>query len=81
MTELGVVGFALFATLLTHCFLQLRRALAGSPELARVSFAVLVALVALLVGCLFMPHKDLRYLWLLIALAIQCGRIRAGERA
>jgi O-antigen ligase len=80
MTELGVVGFTIFTVLLSHCFLQLRRALAGSPELARVALAVLVALVALLVGCFFMPHKDLRYLWLLIALAIQCGRIRAGER-
>lgn len=81
MTELGIVGFAIFATLLTHCFLQLRRALAGSPDLARVCLAVAVALVALLVGCFFMPHKDMRYLWLMIALAIQCGRIRAGERA
>jgi O-antigen ligase len=79
MTELGVVGFAICACLITHCLLQLRRALAGSPELARVSFAVLVGLVALLVGCFFMPHKDMRYLWLMIALAIQCGRIRSGE--
>lgn len=80
MTEYGVVGFAIFAVLLTHCFLQLRRAIAASPDLARIAFPVLVAFVALLVGCFFMPHKDMRYLWLVIALAIQCGRVRAGER-
>lgn len=79
MTEYGVVGFAIFATLLTHCLLQMRRAISGSPELARVAFAVLVAFVALLIACFFMPHKDLRYLWLVIALAVQCGRIRAAQ--
>ena len=40
---------------------------------------MLVALVALLVACFFMPHKDLRYLWLILAMAIQCGRLRAAE--
>jgi O-antigen ligase len=78
-TEYGLVGFAIFALLLTHCVLALRRAMAGSDELRRIAFAVLVALVALLVACFFMPHKDLRYLWLILAMAIQCGRLRAGE--
>lgn len=77
--EYGLVGFVIFAALLTHCLLQLRRALAGSDELRRPAFAVLLALAALLVGAVFMPHKDLRYLWLVLAMAIQCGRLRAGE--
>lgn len=77
--EYGIVGFAIFATLLTHCLLALRRALAGSDDIARIALAVLIALVALLVGCFFMPHKDFRYLWLVLALAIQCGRLRAAQ--
>ena len=80
MTEFGVVGFVIAALLVVHALLQLRRALAGSEALRRIAFGVLVALVALLVGAFFMPHKDLRYLWLVLAMAIQCGRIRAAER-
>lgn len=79
MTEFGVVGFVIAALLVTHALLQLRRALAGSAELRRIAFGTLVALVALLVGAFFMPHKDFRYLWLVLAMAIQCGRIRAAE--
>lgn len=78
-TEYGLVGFAIFAALLVHTIRAARRGLSGSPALAQASLAVIVALVALLVACFFMPHKDLRYLWLVIALAIQCGRLRAGE--
>lgn len=77
--EYGLVGLAIFASLLTHCLLSLRRAFGGSDELRRTASAVLVALVALLVACVFMPHKDLRYLWLVLAMAIQCGRLRTGE--
>ena len=78
-TEYGLVGFAIFAALLLHAFGAARRGLSGSPALAQASLAVIVAFVALLVACFFMPHKDFRYLWLVIALAIQCGRLRAGE--
>ncbi len=79
--EYGLVGFVIFAALLLHAIRAARRGLSGSPALAQASFAVIVALIALLVACFFMPHKDLRYLWLVIALAIQCGRLRAGEGA
>lgn len=98
-TEYGLVGFVIFALLLTHCVLALRRAMKPLPfllsevegsgsdrasreereQLRRIAFAVLIALVALLVGCFFMPHKDLRYLWLILAMAIQCERLRVGE--
>lgn len=79
--EYGLVGFGIFAAILGHALLAARRGFAAgaSPELARTSFAIAVALSALLVACFFMPHKDMRYLWLMTALAIQCGRLRAGE--
>lgn len=79
LAEYGVVGFVISALLVLHALLQLRRAMRGSDELRRIAFAVLVALVALLVGAFFMPHKDFRYLWLVLAMAIQCGRLRAAE--
>lgn len=79
-TEYGLVGFLLFAAALGHALLSAWRAI-GSPDrlLSRVAFASGVALAGLLVACFFMPHKDLRYLWLLVAIAIQCGRLRAAE--
>lgn len=81
--EYGLVGFGIFATLLGHALLSARSGFSrgSSVVLSRASFAIVVALCALLVGCFFMPHKDMRYLWIMIALAIQCGRLRAGEAA
>lgn len=81
--EYGLIGFTIFAGLIVHALLAARRGFSAgaSAVLSRSSFAVVIALAALLVGCVFMPHKDMRYLWLLIALAIQCGRLRAGEDA
>ena len=81
-TEYGLIGFALFAALLAHALVAARRAAqAADATLARCGFAVGTALAALLVACFFMPHKDLRYLWLLLALAIQCGRLARKEPA
>lgn len=79
MTEYGLIGFLIFAALLYHAAMQAIRALRGTPDLARASFAILCALAALIVACFFMPHKDFRYLWLILAMAIQCGRLRAAE--
>lgn len=77
-TEYGLVGFALFAALLVACARAVRAGMAADDAgLARMSRAVAVALAGLLVACFFMPHKDLRYLWLMLALAAQCGRLRA----
>lgn len=79
-TEYGLVGFAIFAAALGHALLSARRAaFSADPVLARCGQAAGIALAALLVACFFMPHKDLRYLWLLAAIAIQCGRLRAPE--
>lgn len=79
-TEYGLVGFAIFMALIGHALFAARRAFAAiDPELARAAFAIAIGLSALLVGCFFMPHKDMRYLWLMLALAIQCGRLRAAE--
>ncbi|WP_144037106.1 O-antigen ligase [Sphingomonas sp. TZW2008] len=81
-TEYGIVGFLLFAAALGYALLSAwRAAQSASPPLARIGMAVGVALAGLMVACFFMPHKDLRYLWLLVAIAIQCGRLaRAQER-
>ncbi|MBB5710987.1 O-antigen ligase family protein [Sphingomonas xinjiangensis] len=79
-TEYGLVGFLIFAALLAYALLSATRATSAlDPMLAACGYALSIALAALLVGCFFMPHKDLRYLWLLLALAIQAGRLRAAE--
>lgn len=79
-TEYGLVGFALFAATLGYALRSAwRAAQARSPELARLGMAAVVALAGLMAACFFMPHKDLRYLWLLVAIAIQCGRLRTAE--
>jgi O-antigen ligase len=79
-TEYGLVGFGLFAAALGHALHSAwRAAQAKTLELGRLGMAAGVALAGLMVACFFMPHKDLRYLWLLVAIAIQCGRLRAIE--
>ena len=80
-TEYGLVGFAIFAALLLHALTAARRAMHGADAVLRqAGFAIGVALAALLVACFFMPHKDMRYLWLTLALAIQAGRLALAER-
>lgn len=80
LTEYGIPGFLLFAAALGHGLLSAWRACQSrNPELARIAMAVGVALVGLLIACFFMPHKNLRYLWLLVALAMQCGRLKTAE--
>jgi O-antigen ligase len=76
-TELGTIGLILFAIVIGQALRGAWRGTQGGDAHARASFAVGMALVALLVGCVFMPHKDMRYLWLLLALAERCGAIRA----
>lgn len=78
-TEYGLIGFAIFALLIAHCLMALRRGCAAGGALAQASFALLVALASLGVACFFMPHKDFRYLWLVIAMAIQAGRLAAAD--
>lgn len=77
-TEYGLIGFLIFAALLAYALLSAFRAAASSDRvLAQCGYALGIALAGLLVACFFMPHKDLRYLWLVLGLAIQCGRLRA----
>lgn len=79
-TEYGLVGFAIFAALLVHALSAAWAATrARDAVLRQAGFAIGVALAALLVACFFMPHKDMRYLWLMLALAIQSGRLRQAE--
>ena len=81
-TEYGLVGFAIFAALLLHALTAAWRATnAGQAALRHAGFAIGVALAGLLVACFFMPHKDMRYLWLTLALAIQAGRLARKEGA
>lgn len=79
-TEYGLVGFVLFAAALGYALRSAWRAIGASDAvLSRTAFAVGVSLAGLMVACFFMPHKDLRYLWLLVAIAIQCGRLRPAK--
>ncbi|WP_294192980.1 O-antigen ligase family protein [uncultured Sphingomonas sp.] len=78
--EYGLVGFVAFVAALGHALASAWRAAhARNPTLARSAFAVGVALAALMAASFFMPHKNLRYLWLMVAIAVQCGRLRAAE--
>lgn len=77
--EYGLVGLALFGMIIAAAFGAVGGAArALDAELRPVAFAITAGLAALLVASFFMPHKDLRYLWLMIALALQCG-VLAGR--
>lgn len=75
--ELGVVGLALFLALAGAAIAEVRRAL--NVERA-AALALMLALIALLAASFFMPNKDMRYLWLLLGLAFQCGRMARARR-
>jgi O-antigen ligase len=79
--ELGLIGLALFLALVGSALTEVRKAAAAvTPEQA-AAFALLLALIALLVASFFMPNKDMRYLWLLLGLAFQCGRLARARSA
>ena len=83
-TELGVVGFLLFAvTLGVALHAAWRAGHSDDAVLRRTARASGIALAGLMVACFFMPHKDMRYLWLVTAIAMQCGRLgpRKGDAA
>jgi O-antigen ligase len=73
--ELGLVGFLLFMAVIKNALNALRTAFHRVPAVRADAFALILALIALLVASFFMPNKDMRYLWLLLGLAFQCGRI------
>jgi O-antigen ligase len=73
--ELGLIGFALFAGLVGAALGQVRKAFAAVGSVRADALALILALIALLVASFFMPNKDMRYLWLLLGLAFQCGRM------
>ena len=82
LVEYGLVGFALFAAIFTlamHAAITTAHR-AISPELRTVAFALATCLFALMVASAFMPHKDMRYLWLLAGLALCCRGFLARER-
>jgi O-antigen ligase len=78
--ELGTVGFILFAAVLCAALNDLRRAFAGAGPDQAAAFALILALAGLLLASFFMPNKDMRYLWLLLGLAFQCGRMARARR-
>jgi O-antigen ligase len=71
--ELGAIGLALFVAMVGAALAEVRKALAGPEQAA--ALALMLALIGLLVASFFMPNKDMRYLWLLLGLAFQCGRM------
>lgn len=81
VTEYGLVGFGLSAMIVASAFAALRKGReAADKALQPIAFALTMGLTALLVACFFMPHKDMRYLWLMVALALQCGVLATGDR-
>jgi O-antigen ligase len=79
--ELGLVGLLLFLALVGTALAEARRALLGGGAVSAAGLALVLALVALLVASFFMPNKDMRYLWLLLGLAFQAGRLARARRA
>ena len=79
--ELGLVGLGLFLALVGTALVQVQRALGAFNTNRAAALALLLALVALLIASFFMPNKDMRYLWLLLGLAFQCGRLARARRA
>jgi O-antigen ligase len=79
--ELGLIGFALFAALVGVALGQVRKAFAAGRPVQADALALALALIGLLVASFFMPNKDMRYLWLLLGLAFQCGRMARGRAA
>jgi O-antigen ligase len=78
--ELGLVGLALFAALLVSALRSVRAGLTSAGRNLRgASLAIGLALAVLLVASIFMPNKDMRLLWIVLGLAVQCGRLRAAE--
>ena len=77
--ELGLVGLAFFLALAGAALASAWRSAAGA--LRGPGVALTLALIALLVASLFMPNKDMRYLWLLLGLAFQCGRLARAREA
>ena len=79
--ELGIVGLLLFLAVAGSALAAAKRALAGNAQLRAIGLGLLFGLAALLVASLFMPNKDMRYLWLLAGLAVQAGRMAQRGRA
>lgn len=78
--ELGLIGLGLFLALVGKALAEVRQALAGIGAERAPAIALGLALIALLAASLFMPNKDMRYLWLLLGLAFQCGRLARARR-
>ena len=82
LVEYGAVGFALFAGVVTAALRSAAKAVReGADEAVRgPAFAIMTALIALLAASVFMPHKDFRYLWIFIGLALCCRGLVTRER-
>jgi O-antigen ligase len=78
--EVGLVGLLLFLALARQALIDVAKA-SVPVEIAPFGKALLFALAALLVASFFMPNKDMRYLWLLLGLALQYGRLARAGRA
>jgi O-antigen ligase len=79
--ELGLVGLALFLAVLGGAIALLWSAAKTATAVSAPAFALLLALLALAAASFFMPNKDMRYLWLLLGLAWQCGRLVHARKA
>ena len=76
--ELGLVGLALLLALLGAALAAVR---SQRRALEWPALGLYLALAGLAAASFFMPNKDMRYLWILLALAFQWGRLRARDAA
>jgi O-antigen ligase len=76
--ELGLVGLTLLLALLGAALAGVRP---QRHALEWPAFGLYLALAGLAFASFFMPNKDMRYLWILLALAFQWSRLRARGAA
>jgi O-antigen ligase len=86
LTELGVVGLALFAALLVATFATLRRVARraeamGDQLLATVARALTLSLIAFMLVSIFLSSETDRALWILMGLALALARIGDAQSA
>jgi O-antigen ligase len=84
LTELGVVGLALFGGLLISTALALRRAArkaraVGDEFIGRVASALVIGLLGWCVGSLFIETETSRPIWILIGISLALPAIIEGR--
>jgi len=77
LIESGLIGFAAFAALIVCAWAGVRAARhdQAEPDVGPLAEALQFALVGYLVACATAPSHTAKYTWILLALAVACGRL------